>query len=140
MPSLRCSLCGINYPDDYRFRGQKCKIHDEQLWLNSKSGPDANWAARAAYLVRNAELDAEVAEIIPTIDARIVSQAGQLWIHSWDVNRSGIRHRLRDTDLVRVGKQVFEILGYVEATRLYFVRAFEMGVTDEGISELLRGA
>ena len=76
-------------------------------------------------------------ELIPVVEAEVKLDKGYLWVSSHDVIRSGIRHRLKDGDLIRVGKQVFEILGYVYGTRRYLVQAFEMEVTDEALTELL---
>jgi hypothetical protein len=131
----RCTLCGISFPDEWRF--SKCPFHDEDT-SRIRAEHDPDWQTRLAMLVTNRRLDEMDADLIPKIDGQVRHQAGQLWIHSWDVVGSGVRNRLRDGDLVKVGRQVFEVLGYAEPTRLYLVRPFATEVTDEDITELLR--
>ncbi len=136
MAARRCTLCGISYPDEYKF--YKCPFHAETTAFINNDGPDEDWDVRLNFLVRQRERDERDSELIPEIDGPVELYAGQLWIHSWDVIDSGIRYRLKDGDLVKVGR-VFEVIGYVDARRSYIVRAFDTEVMDEAITELLRG-
>jgi hypothetical protein len=133
----RCTLCGISFPDEYRF--SRCPLHEEAT-SRIQAEHDPDWVDRLAFLVIQRRLSEMDAELIPVVDAQVAHDSGQLWIHAWDVIRSGLRNRLRDGDLVKVGVRVFEILDYVESRRRYLVRAFRTEVTDEDITELLRGA
>lgn len=135
MTALRCSLCGIGYPyEPYRF--SKCPIHDEPTWLDSKSEPDEAWLERSARIQRHMELDAQVAEAIPVIEAKVVHADGQLWVSSHDVIRSGIRFQLQPDDLIRIGQQHFEIQAYSDSLRAYLVEAFSMELSDEDLGRL----
>jgi hypothetical protein len=135
--SKRCSLCGIGYPPDWKFN--KCPIHETETWLDNKSDPDPDWAARAERLVRQMERDAAIAALIPTIEAKVVHADGQLWVSSHDVIRAGIRHRLPADAIIRIGQQHFEIQGYSDSRRAYLVEVFSMELSAEDLRRLADG-
>jgi hypothetical protein len=70
------------------------------------------------------------------VPVRYDAKTDMFLLHAWDMYVSGVRHRLRDSDLVQVGKQVFEILGYHDDTREYYARSFAMELSDEDMLAL----
>ena len=138
MAARRCSLCGISYPDNYRF--QKCPVHGEATDYFNNVDPDENWEWLATAVQRGIALNAQDDELIPTLhDVAVTTSGGQLFISSHDVIRAGIRHRLQPLELVRIGQQVFEIQGYIDATRDYWVRSFSMELSEADLRRLADG-
>jgi hypothetical protein len=76
------------------------------------------------------QLDSDV------VPVRYDAETDGLWLHAWDMYVGGVWHKLRDGDLVQIGKQVFEILGYVDDQREYYVRSFAMELSDEDMLAL----
>jgi hypothetical protein len=101
--------------------------------------PDENWESNAARMREWLDAGAEPVPDIPILkDGKHIRVRfdGQYWLHSWDVVRGGLGHRLTETDLVQVGKQTFEVLAYVDERREYLVRPFSLELTDEDMRKL----
>jgi hypothetical protein len=114
-----------------------CPVCNTQTAYISDDEPDENWAANILRFKENQETDSSPVEEIPTLDgAKVTLDHDQYFIHTWDVVAGGIGHRLQDTDLVRVGKQVFEILSYSYEDRRYLVQPFSTELTEEDLSKL----
>ena len=133
MGARRCTLCGISYPDEYKFN--KCPVHGDPTQF-IQADVDEDWEARLGFLVRQRELDEIDSELIPIIEAQVKHKDGLLWVSSHDVIRSGIRYRLPADALIRIGQQVFEIQAYSDSRRAYLVEAFSMTLTDEDLEQL----
>jgi hypothetical protein len=130
----RCSTHGINFPNYHQF--DVCPVCDNPTFLVSSGRPDSDWSDRATALLEEAVPDSAEAEgIINLMKVKVVLRDDHYFIDSRDVVRSDVRHRLNPDDVVRIGKQLFEIVGYLYARREYLIEP--LGVTDEGLQELL---
>lgn len=135
----RCSTDGINFPNHRTF--QVCPVcGDPTFQLRQESAePDYNWRERTRSLLgldAPSEDDSVPEGVIQLKDMTVVELTEGLYsIDSRDVVRSDVRHRLNPCDVVRVGKQMFEIIGYSYTRREYVISP--LGWTDEGLEQLL---
>jgi hypothetical protein len=134
----RCSLCGINYPVLPTYQQVTlCPIHDEEMPYDSTLEPDDDWQEQAREIAETHSLTVEDATLIPDIDEdALFVQEGRTFVFSWDVVERGISHRLPDGALLRVGEKVYEVVGYIDAMRAYWVSTFRMYLTDKDIRDL----
>lgn len=77
-------------------------------------------------------------DLIPTVKGEVRIRDGQMWVSAFDVFPATQR-RLIESDLFRIGQQVFEVLAYVHPSREYLVRAFSMTLSDEDLRRLADG-
>jgi hypothetical protein len=133
----RCSAHGINFPNYHQF--DRCPVCNDLTFLLANSRPDEDWADQATALLEGGEIprgDLEEPEGITNLaKVKVVMRDEHYFIDSRDVVRSDVRHRLNPCDVVRIGKQLFEIIGYSYTRREYLIEP--LGVTDEGLTELL---
>lgn len=134
MAARRCLLHG-SFPAQYEFT--ECPVCGQRTDYISNDTPDEHWESN---VVRQQEwLAKAVADPpeIPTLeDAKVIFDGEHYYISTHDVIRGGINHVLRDTDLVQVGKQVFEILHHHDEQRRYLVRPFSTNLSDAQLAEL----
>lgn len=140
MPARRCGLCGINYPAQYSIYPQEsmCLIHDDEpMKYDQTLEPDEDWEERAKEIAETYTLAEEDQSLIPDIDGdALFIQDGRLFVFSWDVVERGIGHRLPDGALLRVGDKVYEVIGYIDSMRAYWVGMFRMFLTDQDVRDL----
>jgi hypothetical protein len=130
----RCVLHG-SYPDQFRFH--RCPVCSEPTYYASNDEPDEYWEQNIARHLERAVQGETVPPDVPVLEgAKVTLEDKQYFISTWDVVNGGIRHRLSLTDLVQVGKQVFEILEYRYSERRYLVQPFSTSLTDEQVSDL----
>ena len=134
----RCSTHGINYPNDKRFNC--CPICDTATFWVPLGTVDEDWAEKVKMLIEEASTAAidELPESVTDLkDTTVHYREGHYFIDSRDVVRSDVRHRLssENDDIVRVGHQLFEVIGYSYTRREYLVEP--LGVTDEGLADLI---
>jgi hypothetical protein len=132
-------LCGINYPAPYEISASatKCPIHDEPMKYDASIDPDEDWMERSREIAEVVVQDIEDAHLVPDIDGdALFVQEGRAFVFSWDVVERGIGHRLPDGALLRVGQFVYEVIGYIDAMRAYWVTAFRMHLTDKDLRDL----
>jgi hypothetical protein len=136
----RCSTDGINFPNHPMFN--KCPVCGENTWIHREedSVPDYNWRERTRELLgldTPIEGEDEVPEgVLQLTDMTVIELADGLYgIDSRDVVNNDVRHRLNPCDVVRIGRQLFEILGYSYARREYVISP--LGWTDEGLEVFL---
>jgi hypothetical protein len=96
---------------------------------------DEDWDRVAKELILEIKAAEELNELIPTVKGNVTVRDGQLWVSAWDVFPAAQR-RLGETDLLRIGQQIFEVLHYNHDGREYLVRVFSMTLSDEDISRL----
>ena len=134
MAGRRCVLHGT-FPAEYRF--SDCPVCGERTSYADNIEPDENWAENIErHRKRIAEAEEEV-ELIPTLEnVKVMVEAGQFYIDSRDAIRAGFQDRLRPSELVRIGKQVFEVLHYSYEKRRYLVQVFSLTLTDEQLADL----
>lgn len=134
MASRRCVLHG-SFPDQFRFN--KCPVCSETTDYVSNDEPDEFWEQNVARYLERAEQGETPRLDIPILeDARVTLDGDEYFISTWDVVNGSIRHRLRLSDLVQVGKQVFEILEYRYAERRYLVQPFSTSLSDDDLRAL----
>jgi hypothetical protein len=138
MAARRCSFCGINYPALSSFQmAATCPIHDEPMVYDPSLEPDEDWEEQARLIADAYILSAEDATLIPDIDQdALFVQSGRTFVFSWDIIERGISHRLPDGALLRVGEKVYEVIGYIDAMRAYWVGTFRMYLTDKDVRDL----
>lgn len=138
MAARRCSLCGINYPALSSYQAvTRCPIHEEDMVYDTDLEPDDDWEQRAREIAEEYTLAEEDGSLIPDIDGdSLFIQNGRTFVFSWDVVERGISHRLPDGALLRVGEDVYEVIGYIDAMRAYWVGAFRMYLTDRDVRDL----
>jgi hypothetical protein len=136
MPAYRCSDCALDYPSDYQ-KFQKCPVCGEATTWFATVDYAEDWNEMAVQKKRDLEAAAKDLDLIPLIDGPVSVRKDELFISSWDVIESGIWHRLKPTDLIRIANQVFEIQGYVNEDRAYWVRAFSMELGNEDLAKLV---
>lgn len=134
MAARRCVLHG-SFPTSMEY--MNCPVCGEHTDYITNDEPDEHWESNIArqqeHLIR---AGADIPEI-PTLEgAKVHLLDGQYFISTWDVVDGGVRHQLRDTDLVRVGKQVFEVLAYSYDERRYWVTPFSLELSDEDLCRL----
>jgi hypothetical protein len=102
--------------------------------------PDEDWAEKVTMFLEEAS-QAAIDELPETVidlrDTEVIFRCGHYFIDSRDVVRSDVRHKLtsENDDVVRVGHQLFEIIGYSYTRREYLVEP--LGFTDNGLVDLL---
>lgn len=128
----RCLLHGT-FPATAEF--VNCPVCSNTTDYIVNADPDENWEANAARMREWLDAGAEPVPDIPILKdgkhIRVRFDGDQYWLHSWDVVRGGLGHRLTETDLVQVGKQTFEVLAYVDDQREYLVRPFSLTLPDD---------
>ena len=135
----RCSTHGINFPNDRSFN--QCPVCGEGTFLlrSEDAAPDYNWREQVLALLEGdkpAESDEIPEGVIQLANMTVVELADGLYaIDSRDVVNSDVRHRLNSCDVVRIGKQMFEIVGYSYTRRQYVISP--LGWTDEGLETFL---
>jgi hypothetical protein len=135
----RCSTCGINYPAPYSIYQSKslCPLHDEPMEYFGDIEPDEDWEESAKEIADRIVMNLEDGELIPDLEPEAVfTEGGRTFVYSWDVIQRGVSHRLPDGALLRVKDTVYEVLGYVDAMRAYWVTTFDMHLTDEQLADL----
>jgi len=135
----RCARHG-KFPAKYTFT--KCPICGEHTDYLDDEQPDEGWelrVLRALELREQEELEPlDIPELQVTVRSSVDKDgAGQLWLHAWDVYHAGCRRWLQPHELIRVGKQTFEILRHDRDGKRYIVRTFHTTVTDEDLQRLL---
>jgi hypothetical protein len=144
MAVFRCSLHG-SFPASWAY--SDCPVCGEKCARFNNTDFDEDLddlGQRIAFLReqwRKADADDAPIEDIPVLSdvrVRFDTETDQYWLHAWDMYPA-VKHRLRDTDLVQIGKQVFEILGYVDDKREYYARPFSMTLSDLDLQKLARG-
>lgn len=134
MAARRCVLHG-SFPTLYEFF--MCPVCGQPTDYLSNDEPDENWERNVIRHQENAETDAAPVEEIPTLEgARVFLDNDQYFISTWDVVGGGVNRQLRETDLVHVGKQTFEILSYSYEDRRYLVQPFSTTLSDEDMRKL----
>lgn len=134
MAARRCVLHG-SFPDQHRF--YRCPVCSELTDYVSNDEPDDYWEQNIARHLERAEQGETLPPDVPVLeDAKVALEGEQYFISTWDVVNGGIRHRLRLTELVQVGKQVFEILEYRYTERRYLVQPFSTSLSDDQLAEL----
>lgn len=135
MAARRCVLHG-SYPNQMRF--YKCPVCSQETDYVSNDEPDEYWEQNIARHLERAEQGETPRPDIPLLeDAHVALEGEQYFISTWDVVNGGVRHRLRFTDLVQVGKQVFEILEYRYEERRYLVKPFNTSFDCDELKEML---
>lgn len=133
MPARYCHTCDIHYPVE---GGSTCPLHGEIMVYRTEAEPDEDWPVRARALRDRLVLEIEDEELIPAVNVQVVQRDGKYFISSHDLIRAGIWHHLRDGDLIRVRKRVFEILGHIDAAREYIARPFSMELSEDDLRRL----
>jgi hypothetical protein len=136
MATRRCSLDGINYPMTYQFT--KCLVCGEDTLFLSNDEEDEDWKERAARALEHIKNGTTPMPDIKVIDGKVRFDGEQYWIHGWDIFPH-FQSRLKETDLIQIGLQVFEILAYVHNQREYLVRPFSMTLSDDDLHRLAGG-
>ena len=134
----RCSTHGINYPNDKWF--DLCLACETRTFWCSTCKVDEDWAEKVTMFVEEASAAAidELPESVTDLkDTTVHYREGHYFIDSRDVVRSDVRHRLssENDDIVRIGHQLFEIIGYSYTRREYLIKP--LGVTDEGLADFI---
>lgn len=142
MPARRCSLCGINYPTGQSFA--QCPIHkDERTAWFQNAEPDEDWEKLVAIATEHLQPaeDDSLDELIPAVNTRVVTRPdGSFVVSSWDVHASLRRYKpiaYDEGQLIRVGKQTFEIVQYLEEERQYVVNSFATELSEEDLARLV---
>lgn len=134
MAARRCVLHG-SYPPDFAFHN--CPVCGDKTDYIENAEPDENWKGNVLRMREHLEQAVAPTPDIPVLEgARVKLINGEYFLSTWDVVNGGIRHRLRDTDLVQVGKQVFEILHYSYECRRYLVQPFATELDDDDMRKL----
>jgi hypothetical protein len=144
----RCAQCDIVFPATTMMTGV-CPVHKTPLTYGAVFQPDVDWQDKLreveAEMAREAVLATEEGELdalILTVDAKVRLAAGTHRHHyrilAWDVFPVAQR-RMEATELLRIGAQVFEILGYVHQTREYIIRPFSTKLTEDDLRRLADG-
>lgn len=129
MAAYRCSMCAINYP--VQGGHTTCPACEEPTTYFSDLQQDAGWKERVDMLV-GAGKDVWVLDMG---DEQIIQyEDGQLFVPYVDTYRAGVRHRMPDGQLfstLAYGERAYyEVLGYHDAGRRYWVREFSMRFPD----------
>jgi hypothetical protein len=135
----RCSLCGINYPIVVSIDplAALCPLHEEPMEYRPDQDPDDDWHEKSQEIAKRITQELEDGASIPDLDSgALFTDNGRQFIYSWDVVKRGIGHRLSDGTLLRVHTTVYEVLGYVDALRAYWVIEFPMHLSDEALAAL----
>ena len=128
MAARRCSLCGINYPNQYQF--QKCPVHDEPTNYFSDLTVDENWQWAATALMAKAKEAAAEHEGITILPLEPKPLIGGLYsLDSRDVIRVGARLVVGMVFEIpsEPGQRdapcdcLWEVLGYHDGDRLWIV-------------------
>lgn len=134
MPTYRCSICAINYPVQSAFT--TCKVCEDKTSYISNAKPHEDWAAMVAR--RTAEAD-DMPGIIDLGDQAVVlAEDGELFLPAMLAYRAGLRAKMADGQLFSLlafGERLhYEVLGWDEPRRRWWVRAFELEwpVDDDG--------
>jgi len=123
--SLRCGLCEINYPRDYK--SDRCPVCAFKLRYRHELRPDLNWQLQAQrrWDLRNRKITWDITghPIAPT-PVTIVSlhqgdKAYQFIPHG-ELLDAGYRN-LEDFDVVRVNAGYYELQGYNNETHSWWV-------------------
>lgn len=137
MPAYRCSDCGISYPTDYSKFGT-CPIHGTKNNWFGHTEPDEDWAEQLAVMHEHLAEPETLDDIIPLVDTKVHVRNGGYFVLSWDVY-DVVRARLQPGMLIRVGKQAFEVLEYLEDSREYWLRPFSTTLSEEDLARLAAG-
>jgi hypothetical protein len=132
----RCSIHNVNYPHNKQF--ERCLVCDMRTFWIPTGHVDEDWPEKVTMFLEEQSavaVDELPESVIDLKDTSVVVREEHYFIDSRDVVRSDVRHRLTFPDVVRVGHQLFEIIGYSYTRREYLVEL--LGVTDEGLAELL---
>jgi len=138
MPARRCSIDGINYPTDGIGSFYKCPICGETTSY-IQADPDEDWEFKVAVLSEHLEQAAAERPDIPVVDVPVRYHEGVYLIHAWDLYHAGHRDPLRPFDLIQVGKQVFEAIGYSKEQRAYLVQPFSLELSNDDLGRLADG-
>lgn len=134
----RCSTHSINYPNTKQF--ERCLVCDTRTFWVPIAHVDEDWPEKVQMFTEEqsaAAVDELPENVIDLRDTRVVIRDEHYFIDSRDVVRSDVRHKLHFPDVVRIGHQLFEIIGYSYLRREYLIEP--LGFTDEGLAELLGG-
>jgi hypothetical protein len=131
----RCSMHGINYPN--RSTYDRCLVCNCRTFWVPVGTVDEDWAGKVAmFHASTPDATDDPEGVLQLSNVTVTSLEDGLYaIDSREVVRSDVRHRLNPYDVVRIGKQLFEILGYSYSRREYVITP--LGWTDEGLDDLL---
>lgn len=110
--SLRCTLCGIDYPPVRDFL--VCPIHQEETTPNPGHEPDADWRERAQRLYQQLKgLEKQEYRPYPAVqDVRVHDESGVLFVYQTDLIHAGLRIPVSAPSF-----QLFELDGAVYETQ-----------------------
>lgn len=125
MSARRCARCAINYPGNATL----CPVCDGDLEYFSYLSPDPDWQRQAADAISAGET--EILGVIDLGDSVIpLLEDGHLFIPFAQVYQAGYRYRLPEGQLLALlafGNRLhYEVLGYHQEGRRYWVRVFDM--------------
>ena len=120
MSSLRCSMCGINYPVQGAFNN--CPVHGIDTDL-MQADPDPDWTARAERLMASLKRAEEGGDAIPRVeDVPLHTEHGRLWVSDWDLVRAGVRFAKNQSfRLFELDGMIYETQGWHESGRRWWV-------------------
>jgi hypothetical protein len=132
----RCSIHNIHYPNDHQF--ERCLVCDLRTFWVPVGTVDEDWPEKVTMFLEEASKaapDGLPETVIDLKNTEVIVREEHYFIDSRDVVRSDVRHKLTFPDVVRIGHQLFEIIGYSYTRREYLIEP--LGVTDEGLAEIL---
>jgi hypothetical protein len=140
VPARRCTLCGINYPNDIEF--QKCPVHtDESTIFATDIDIDPDWEWRSTTLL--AQLRPADDPLIPFArDVPIRMDGDQLFVSIHDVIRAGLHKKLHAGDIIRLEHRLrssrysilYEVIGRRDTTREYWIRRLILDPHEAGVT------
>lgn len=139
--SYRCSVDGISFPPSYGKFGT-CPVCGERTSYFNDVEPDEDWEWKATLLQEQLKTAEESAIDLGALGIKSVPTTVKVkfehgyWIHYWDLYHAGVRDKLAEGELIRVGEQVFEVLEYVETLRSFAVRPFSFELSEEELMQL----
>jgi hypothetical protein len=99
--------------------------------------PDDDWEVRATEITARVVQELDDGIPIPDLEPdALFEESGRTFIFSWDVVQRGVGHRLPDGSLLRVRDTTYEVMGYIDSMRAYWVIVFPMYLTDEQLADL----
>jgi hypothetical protein len=110
-----------------------CDFCAEQTFWVSDEVHDRDWQSRVVQLQLAEEKEmanaVEHALDFPVLDVEISVRNGERFIDAHDVIRAGLSHRMGKGSLIEIDGGVYEVQGYNETRREYWICYFETEVT-----------
>lgn len=119
------------------FKFQECPVCGDRTDYISNDEPDEYWESNIArHRERLIQGETEIPEIPVLEGVRVVLEDDHYYLSSHEIIRAGMQHKLQHGELVKVGKQVFEIQDYSYKRRRYRVCPFSTTLSAEDLATM----